>query len=82
MTNKPIIGFIGLGKMGAGFTSRLIESGYSVIGYDIDDACCQAAKANGVDIAESPAKVAERADIIQLCVISTTAVEAVVLGEG
>lgn len=82
MTNKPIIGFIGLGKMGAGFTSRLVESGYSVIGYDIDDACCQAASARGVDIAESPAQVAERAEIIQMCVISTTAVEAVLLGEG
>lgn len=82
MTSKSTIGFIGLGKMGAGFTARLIESGYSVIGYDIDDACCQAAKAKGVEIAESPAKVAERAEIIQVCVISTKAVEAVILGEG
>ncbi|NYT73686.1 NAD(P)-dependent oxidoreductase [Halomonas sp. QX-2] len=82
MTSKSTIGFIGLGKMGAGFTARLIESGYSVIGYDIDDTCCQAAKAKGVEIAESPAKVAERADIIQVCVISTKAVEAVILGEG
>ncbi|WP_417330602.1 NAD(P)-dependent oxidoreductase [Halomonas cupida] len=82
MTNTPIIGFIGLGKMGAGFTSRLVESGYSVIGYDIDDTCCQAARARGVDIAESPAQVAERAEIIQVCVISTTVVEAVLLGEG
>ncbi len=82
MTTTSSIGFIGLGKMGAGFTARLIESGYSVIGYDIDDACCQAAKAKGVEIAESPAKVAERAEIIQVCVISTKAVEAVILGEG
>lgn len=82
MTSKSSIGFIGLGKMGAGFTARLIESGYSVIGYDIDDSCCQAAKANGVEIAESPAKVAERAEIIQVCVISTTAVESAILGEG
>ncbi|MCE9683761.1 NAD(P)-dependent oxidoreductase [Halomonas sp. M5N1S15] len=82
MSANTTIGFIGLGKMGAGFTTRLLDSGYGVVGYDIDDACCQAAKARGVEIAASPAKVAERADIIQVCVISTAAVEAVILGEG
>jgi 3-hydroxyisobutyrate dehydrogenase-like beta-hydroxyacid dehydrogenase len=82
MTNHPDIGFIGLGKMGTGFTQRLIESGHRVIGYDIDDACCEAARAKGVEIVDSPAQVAERADIIQICVISTAAVEAVILGEG
>lgn len=82
MANANRIGFIGLGKMGAGFTTRLIDGGHSVIGYDIDDACCQAAKARGVEIAGSPAEVAERADILQICVISTAAVEQVVLGDG
>ena len=82
MSSNTTIGFIGLGKMGAGFTARLLDSGYNVIGYDIDNACCEAAKAKGVEIAASPAKVAERADIIQVCVISTSAVEAVILGEG
>lgn len=82
MVNMQTIGFIGLGKMGAGFTGRLIETGYRVIGYDIDDACCQAAREGGVEIVDSPAMVAESADIIQICVISTTAVEAVILGEG
>jgi len=30
------VGFIGLGLMGQGFTRRLAEKGYRVVGFDID----------------------------------------------
>ena len=33
---KPRVGFIGLGLMGAGFTTRLIECGYRVHGFDLN----------------------------------------------
>jgi 3-hydroxyisobutyrate dehydrogenase len=75
------VGFIGLGKMGSGFVSRLIDEGYAVVGYDIEAAHCDSAKASGADIAGSPAAVAARADLIQICVTTSAAVEAVVLGE-
>jgi 3-hydroxyisobutyrate dehydrogenase len=74
------IGFIGLGLMGAGFTKRLVASGYAVSGYDPDQARQKAAAANGVSIAASAADVAKAADIILVCVINTVAVEDATIG--
>lgn len=82
MPDQAKIGFIGLGNMGVGFTKRLTSQGRSVIGYDIDRAKTQAAEAWGVVPAQSPADVARAADVILICVISTQAVEDVVLGSG
>jgi 3-hydroxyisobutyrate dehydrogenase len=74
------IGFIGLGLMGAGFTKRLIATGYGVVGYDPDAARMSEAEKNGVDTVQSAADVAKAADIILVCVINTAAVEDATLG--
>lgn len=74
------IGFIGLGLMGEGFTRRLIEKGYRVVGFDIDAARTKAAAGWGVTVAESAADVARQSDVILICVINTAAVEAATLG--
>lgn len=42
MTQRAV-GFIGLGLMGQGFTRRLAEKGYRVVGFDIDAAKTRAA---------------------------------------
>jgi 3-hydroxyisobutyrate dehydrogenase len=82
MANSPRIGFIGLGLMGQAFTKRLVESGFSVSGYDIvADKMAQAAR-HGVKPAGSPAEVAGASDIVLVCVTSTHAVEEAVLGPG
>lgn len=47
------VGFIGLGKMGAGMSKRLVEHGHSVDGYDASEDSRQAAKTNGVRSANS-----------------------------
>lgn len=78
--DKPAIGFIGLGLMGAAFTGRLIKCGYAVTGYDIDLEKIEAAEAWGVRPAVSPAAVAQAADIVLVCVTSTAAVEDAVFG--
>lgn len=74
------VGFVGLGLMGQGFTQRLTEKGYRVIGFDSDASKTKAASAWGVTPAKSAADVAEAADIILVCVINTAAVEDVALG--
>jgi 3-hydroxyisobutyrate dehydrogenase-like beta-hydroxyacid dehydrogenase len=74
------IGFIGLGLMGAGFTSRLIATGHTVTGYDPDKARMDEAAKRGVGAAASAAEVAQAADIILVCVINTAAVEDAILG--
>lgn len=81
MSEPQTIGFIGLGNMGVGFTRRLAASGFDVVGYDLDEARVEAARAWGVKPAGSPAEVARAADLIFICVISTQAVEDVALGE-
>src|SRR5262245_37736305 len=74
------IGFIGLGLMGQGFTRRLGEKGYRVVGFDADEGKTRAAAEWGLAPANSAAEVAEAADVILVCVINTAAVEDVALG--
>lgn len=78
---QTTIGFVGLGKMGEGFTARLMELGHRVLGYDIDTERRREAEMRGVRIATSPAEVFSGADVTLVCVISTAAVAEVVTGE-
>lgn len=75
------VGFIGLGLMGEGFTRRLIGTGRSVVGFDIDAGKLAAASGWGVVPAASPAEVAAKADIVLVAVINTAAVADVVAGK-
>ena len=74
------IGLIGLGLMGQGFSRRLKELGYRVVGFDIDAAKVAETKALGVEAADSSAAVAAASDIVLVCVINTAAVEDVISG--
>lgn len=74
------VGFVGLGLMGQGFTRRLTEKGYRVVGFDADAAKTIAAAAWGVMPAKCAAEVADAAEVIFVCVINTAAVEDVTLG--
>lgn len=74
------IGFIGLGLMGQGFTRRLAEKGYGVVGFDIDEAKVRAAAAWGVKPAANAAAVAQACDVVLNCVINTAAVEDAAIG--
>lgn len=82
MTDKPTIGFIGLGLMGEGFVRRLIAEGFPVVGYDIVAEKVAAASRLDMIAASSPADMAQRADVILVAVTTTAAVAAVVDGEG
>ena len=66
--------------MGTGFPNRLLAQGFRVIGYDTDAERCRMAQARGLDIAINPAAVGAGADILAICVTTTKAVQAVVLG--
>jgi len=75
-----VVGFIGLGLMGSGFTKRLVDTGHRVVGYDLDQPKCEAAEGSGVKIAASPVEVANQAEFVGVCVATSRAVEDVVLG--
>ncbi|MBT5110282.1 MAG: NAD(P)-dependent oxidoreductase [Rhodospirillaceae bacterium] len=80
MTDKPRIGFIGLGLMGGPFTTRLVESGYTVTGYDLDVEKVARAAEQGVAPADSCRDVAEASDIVVACVTSTDCLRNAVFG--
>ena len=77
------IGFVGLGLMGHGIAKNIVEKGYTltVIGHrnraPIDDLV----KRGAVEVT-TPREVAERSDIVFLCVTGSREVEAIVRGDG
>ena len=78
---EPRLGFIGIGKMGLPMTVRLLAAGYRVTAFNRTPARLQAVRDAGAEVADSPAAVAARADIVFLCLTDTQAVEDVVFGE-
>lgn len=56
------IGMIGMGKMGANMTTRLLRGGHHVVVSDLNEAAVQAAVAEGAEGADSIADLADRLD--------------------
>lgn len=62
------IGFLGIGKMGAGLVKNLRHSGHDVTIWDRNtEKCEQFEKELGVELASNPANLVERTDIIFSC---------------
>lgn len=80
--DKSRVGLVGLGFMGSAMATRLIERGWTAIGFDIDKAKMAAPAERGVTCVDSPAAVARGAPAVVLCVTSTAAVEQAVFGLG
>ena len=59
-----MIGILGLGTMGGPMARRLVATGHAVTGYEPNPARADTAKAAGVALADSPAQVAEAAEIV------------------
>jgi 3-hydroxyisobutyrate dehydrogenase-like beta-hydroxyacid dehydrogenase len=78
--DKPKLGYLGLGLMGAQMTRRLIANGYQVTGFDPDGDKMKAAEINGVVAVSSPAEVARASDIVQACVVTTPALTEAMFG--
>ncbi len=63
-SSTPLIGFIGLGKMGGPIAARLIQSSQSVTVFDIDKRAMKRALKLGAHSATSPKDVADKAQIV------------------
>ncbi len=72
------VGVIGLGNMGMGMAKNLIKSGFSVIGFDLDDKRLLKLKENGGSIATSTVQVGEETDAVFVMVMNGEQVKAVV----
>ncbi len=58
------IGFIGLGNMGLPMASNLVKSGFSVVGFDIEDAAVKKAQKKGIIAAKSAVETTENVDLL------------------
>jgi 3-hydroxyisobutyrate dehydrogenase-like beta-hydroxyacid dehydrogenase len=58
------LGMLGLGTMGGPMARRLVATGHAVTGYEPNPGRAATAKAAGVALADSPARVAEASDIV------------------
>ncbi len=80
--SKPVIGFIGLGLMGGNMVENLQKRGFTVNVMDLNKEAVAAVLARGnASEASSAKELAEKSDIIQLCVTTSEVVESLVYGE-
>jgi 3-hydroxyisobutyrate dehydrogenase-like beta-hydroxyacid dehydrogenase len=77
MPPNVAVGIIGLGLIGTALAERLIAAKFSVLGFDIDPARCEALKAIGGAITGSARDLAGRSRTIVIAVYSAEQVEAV-----
>jgi 3-hydroxyisobutyrate dehydrogenase-like beta-hydroxyacid dehydrogenase len=71
---KVKLGFIGLGAMGSRLALRLLSQGYEMAVYNRDRKKAVALSPHGVSVAESPAELAGKADVILSCLSNDQAV--------
>jgi 3-hydroxyisobutyrate dehydrogenase len=81
MTDKPRIGYIGIGIMGEAMTRRLLDRGYRVTAWNREPARLNFVTTHGAVAAASAADVTSQSDVVLMCVLNTEAVESCVFGE-
>ena len=78
---KPVIGFIGVGLMGAGMAKNILTKGYPlVIMGHTNREPVERLKKLGATEATSPKELAAKVDILHLCVTGSPQVEAIMNG--
>jgi 3-hydroxyisobutyrate dehydrogenase len=79
---KPTIGFIGLGLMGANMVENLQKRGFELVVMDLNkDAVATVIARGNATSAASAKELAEKSDIVMLCLTTSAVVEKVVYGE-
>src|ERR1700753_4097822 len=77
----PIIGFVGLGRMGGPMSGRLAAAGSEVHVFDQSADALKTAETAGCKAAASAQEVANKADIVFISLPTPAIVNSVVLGE-
>lgn len=78
---KPVIGFIGVGLMGAGMAKNILTKGYPlmIMGHTNREPV-ERLKKLGATEATSPKELASKVDVLHLCVTGSPQVEAIMNG--
>lgn len=77
MTEAPVVGFVGLGRMGVPMAARLASGGFTVRGYDAVAEARSRASAAGVPVVDSLATAVD-AEVVVLMLPDSSVVQSVV----
>ena len=77
---KPIIGFVGLGLMGGNMAECLQNNGFDLVVMGRNKVAVGAAVSRGAVAVSSPKELAEKSDIVMLCVTTSEVVESLIYG--
>jgi 3-hydroxyisobutyrate dehydrogenase-like beta-hydroxyacid dehydrogenase len=80
--SRATAGVIGLGAMGFQMARHMVDKGFDVYGFDVQDACNARAKAAGVHVVGAPAEVGAQAEVVVVMVATDAQVEDVVVKSG
>lgn len=80
-SERPAVGFVGLGSMGSKVVERLLAAGYEVTGWNRSPGRAEPLAERGMAVAASPREVAERSRFVFSMVTDTAAVEEIASGE-
>jgi 3-hydroxyisobutyrate dehydrogenase-like beta-hydroxyacid dehydrogenase len=77
---KPVVGFIGLGVMGAAMAMNIRTAGYRLVVHDLRRASGDPHVASGATWVDTPRAVAEAADVVFTCLPGLAQIDAVMSG--
>ncbi len=80
MSTITRVGFLGLGTMGAPMAKNLKKKGFQVVVWNRTPARAEELKADGIEVAATPAEVASKVDAFCTCVADPAALEQVAEG--
>ncbi len=78
--DRPLVAFIGLGRMGVGMASNLLRKGFRVRGFDVRSEPAARLEAEDGQFAASPGDAADGAKLAVVVVLTTQQVEDVLFG--
>lgn len=76
------VGFVGVGTMGAEMARSVFAAGFPLSVYDVSSEAMQRMAGLGASVAESPAEVAERSEMVSVVVLNDAQAVEVVQGKG
>ena len=79
---RPVVGFIGLGRMGQPMAANVLRAGFELVAFDVRGEALEPLVESGARVAESAPGLAAMVDVLITMLPGPPQVEAVMLGPG
>ena len=81
MTERPSVGFVGMGRMGTPMASRVAEGGFPLTVWNRSTERCDPLASLGATVADTPKELAERSEVVVTMVADADALRAILEGD-